>query len=182
MSTAVERLQSIRVADVMTRNVVTVSANSTMAEAVRILAQHQVSGLPVVNELAQCVGILSTTDFARRDQSHNSSNALATPASEHLLVRDEGEGPFQIEYVAENLVSQHMSSAPQTIDAKQSLVDAARYMQGGHIHRLVVVDQRAGPVGVISSLDIIAALVNSLDEQAAEDSRCLGKERNDELV
>jgi len=170
MNTTIDRLQSLHVADAMSQDVVTVSANSTMAEAAVVLSQHAISGVPVVNDLQQCVGILSTTDFARREQSEGSDNPLATPVGEYMLVRDNDTGPFQIEHVAENRVRQHMSPAPQTIKPDQPLVDAARYMLGEHIHRLVVLDESAHPVGVITSLDLIAALVNSVDEQTLEEN------------
>ena len=170
MNASLERLQSIRVADAMSRNVVAVSANATMAEAARLLAQHRVGGVPVTNELGQCVGVLSAADFVKKEQSHEGSSGLETLASEHMLVRDEGSGAFQIEHVAENLVKEYMSSAPQTIAAKQSLIDAAKYMLGEHIHRLIVVDKHASMVGVISSLDVIAAFVNVADEHASTTS------------
>lgn len=100
MNTAMERLQSVRVNDAMSRGMVNVSASSTMAEAAEVLAEHHVSGVPVINELEQCAGILSTTDFAKREQLHKGNETLATPAGEFMLVRDGGHGPFRIDYVA----------------------------------------------------------------------------------
>jgi CBS-domain-containing membrane protein len=167
MNTSLERLQTIRVADAMSRDVVTVSANATLAEAARLLTQHEVSGVPVTDELGQCVGVLSAADFVKKEQAQEGSSGLKTLASEHMLVRDEGSGAFEIEHVAENLVKEFMSSAPQTIVAEQSLIDAAKYMLGEHIHRLIVVDKQASIMGVISALDILAALVNVADEQAS---------------
>ncbi len=165
MSNAMEYLQRLLVSDFMSQDVISVSANSTMAEAAEVLAKHDISGVSVVNELEQCVGILSATDFARRECSQSESDTLSTPAGEYILVHEVGAGPFQIEHVSEDLVRQHMSRALQTIDSQQTLIDAARYMLGEHIHRLVVVDKRARPVGIVSSLDILAALVQAVDEQ-----------------
>jgi CBS-domain-containing membrane protein len=170
MNTAIERLQDLHVADVMSRHVVTVSANSTMAEAAKVLSQHEISGAPVVNELGQCVGILTTTDFARRVHSQDPNDTLSTPAGEFILAHAESSGPYHIEHVEDQFVSKHMCCATQTIDSEQSLIDAARYMIGEHIHHLVVVDAHARPIGVISSLDIFTALVKAIDEQASEES------------
>jgi CBS domain-containing membrane protein len=170
MSTAIERLLNIHVADAMSRHVVTVSANSTMAEAAKVLLQHEISSAPVINELEQCVGILTTTDFARRIRSQDPNDTLSTPAGEFILTRAESSKPYHIEHVDDHLVSEHMSCALQTIDSEQLLIDAARYIIGEHIHHLVVVDAHASPIGVISSLDIFTALVKAIDEQASEES------------
>jgi CBS domain-containing membrane protein len=164
MNSAIDRLLNLHVADAMSRQVVTVSANSSMAEAAKVLSQHEITSAPVVNELEQCVGILTTTDFARRIHSQDANDTLTTPAGEFTLARAESSGLFHIEHVEDHLVSEHMSCAPQTIGSEQILIDAARYMTGEHIHHLVVVDAHARPTGVISSLDVISALVKAIDE------------------
>ncbi|MGH7770020.1 MAG: CBS domain-containing protein, partial [Candidatus Binatia bacterium] len=49
--------------NIMTKEVVTVSAVATVTEAAQILTQQQLSGAPVVNEQGQIVGVLSETDI-----------------------------------------------------------------------------------------------------------------------
>ncbi|HEY3302699.1 MAG TPA: CBS domain-containing protein [Candidatus Binatia bacterium] len=49
--------------NIMTKEVVTVSAAATVTEAARILTQQQLSGAPVVNEHGQIVGVVSETDI-----------------------------------------------------------------------------------------------------------------------
>lgn len=170
MNAAAEQLQGIRVTHAMSRTVVTVSATSTMAAAARLLVQHNISGAPVVNELGQCVGVLSATNFVLRDQGQESCDSPSLLADEFALTSDGDARPFHIEHIAEDRVNQHMCCTLQSIESQRSLIDAARYMQGGHIHRLIVVDQHARPVGVVSSLDIVAALVKLADEPASGES------------
>jgi acetoin utilization protein AcuB len=55
-------LQHIPVATCMTRNPVTVEPNSPLAEAVRLMRDHKVGGLPVVEE-QRLVGIITATDL-----------------------------------------------------------------------------------------------------------------------
>jgi predicted transcriptional regulator len=57
-----------------------------------------------------------------------------------------------------------MSPAVQAIDPGASLLKAARVMCAEHIHRLLVLNESNRPVGVISTMDIVAALVNVVDE------------------
>jgi len=52
--------------DIMTKDVVTVSAAATVREAARILTQQQLSGAPVVDEEGRLVGIVSETDIVAK--------------------------------------------------------------------------------------------------------------------
>jgi CBS domain-containing protein len=51
--------------DLMSRDLVTVSHETPLREAGRLLLLHQISGLPVVEPGGTCVGVLSTTDLLR---------------------------------------------------------------------------------------------------------------------
>ena len=161
MTSLTNQLLNRQVAEVMSREVVTVSANATMAEASQVLLERGVSGAPVVNEFGKCVGVLSWTDFARRDQGQSESESLSVCAGEFELGRDDHSGVLHIERVVEGFVHQHMSSAIQSIDSQQTLWDAARYLHAEHIHRLIVLDSSTRPVGVLSALDIIGACIDS---------------------
>jgi CBS-domain-containing membrane protein len=144
MNSAIERLLSLRVADFMRRSVVTVSVAATMAEAAESFLRYKVSGAPVVDERGHCAGVLSAADFVRREvQSPPRRMANGD------LVED---------------VRTYMSQSVRSIDADATLIDAARAMCGKHVHRLPVLDARGKVVGLISSLDLIAAVVHAIEE------------------
>src|SRR6516164_862003 len=52
--------------DVMVRDVVTVRSDTDVADAVELLSEHDVSALPVVDEVGNLVGILSEADLIHR--------------------------------------------------------------------------------------------------------------------
>jgi len=58
----------MRVKDVMTPNVISVGADETVVNAARLMLQHQISGLPVVNKEGELVDIVSEGDFLRRGE------------------------------------------------------------------------------------------------------------------
>jgi predicted transcriptional regulator len=66
--------------------------------------------------------------------------------------------------LSNDLVQYHMSSAVQTIEHNCSLLDAGRNMCGQHIHRLIALDERSAPVGILSSLDIVATVISAVEE------------------
>ena len=144
MNSAIERLLSLRVADFMCRNVVTVSGAATMEGAAESFLRHKVSGAPVVDEKGHCAGVLSAMDFVRREVQSRPRRMANGDVFE--------------------LVGTYMNRPVISIDAEATLIDAARAMCGKHVHRLPVLDARGQVVGVISSLDLVAAVVHAIEE------------------
>ncbi|HSD85320.1 MAG TPA: CBS domain-containing protein [Anaerolineae bacterium] len=56
-------LSKIKVGDVMTKQVITVTEDTTLEDAARILVDNKIGGLPVVNEAGAIVGIITETDI-----------------------------------------------------------------------------------------------------------------------
>ena len=164
MNSAIERLLTLRVKDLMHGDVVTVPHFATMAEAGQILAKHQISGAPVVDEVDRVIGVISSTDFALRESKLAESENQIVGQLEYVLVKGDNHDSNRIEQIAENQVQQHMSTGIQTIDPEASIIQAARYMCGEHIHRLLVIDENQHAKGVVTSLDIVSALVKSVEE------------------
>ncbi len=156
MNTVHQQLRHLKAEDIMSRDVVVVTTNSTMAEAADLLSKHQISGAPVIDELGRCVGVLSGTDYVHSKAGHLDSNI------DHPLTK---AGCYQIEDVQHDLVRRHMTPAVQTVDQKCSLLQAARCMCGEHLHRLIVIDESGAPVGIITSLDLVAATIAAADEE-----------------
>jgi len=144
MNSAIERLLSLRVADIMRRNVVTIMAAATMTEAAESFLRHKVSGVPVVDEDGHCAGVLSAADFVRREVQ-----PLQRRTENGESVED---------------VRTYMTPSVHSIDSDATLIDAARAMCGKHVHRLPVLDTRGKVVGVMSSLDLVAAVVHAIEE------------------
>lgn len=160
MNSTFEGLKSLSVEDVMTRNVVTVMANNTMSEAADVFFEHEITGAPVIDESGRCVGVLSATDFV-----HSKAEELdGRRRVGHFLCSSHPSGVYNIDEVRHDLVRSHMSTAVQTMDQKAPLLKAAKCMCKEHVHRLIVVDQSSTPVGILTSLDVVAAIVNAVDK------------------
>ena len=59
----------MKVAEVMTREVLTVGQDTSVLEAARLMLQHKISGLPVVDDAKNLIGIVSEGDFLRRRET-----------------------------------------------------------------------------------------------------------------
>ncbi|TWU27473.1 CBS domain-containing protein [Bythopirellula polymerisocia] len=159
MSSSLEQLTILRVGQVMARDVVTVGVDDTMSAAADMLKTYGVTGLPVVDSSGRCVGVLSATDFVgwESEESHTHSPTAHFDAT---LAQKEVSLP---EVSDETLVRAHMSATVQTIREHLSIVEAGRLMCQDHIHRLIVVDRQGRPVGIVSSLDLVSALVHGAE-------------------
>jgi predicted transcriptional regulator len=160
ISSVENNLAALLVEDVMTHEVVTVAVNNTMSEAADVFFEHQITGAPVVDELGHCVGMLSATDFA-----HSKAEELdGRKQVGNFLCSRHPSGLYSIDEVRHDLVKSHMSSAIKTMDQDAPLLTAARCMCREHVHRLLVIDTSGSPVGILTSLDLIAAMISAVED------------------
>ena len=152
----------MQVRDVMTRNVITVKPDESILVAARLMLQHRVSGLPVVDAKGALVGIVTEGDFLRRGEI---GTARRRPKWLEFII---GHGRLAQEYVhsAGRKVAEVMTPDPYTIDEDASLEAVVEAMERRRIKRLPVV--RGGRlVGIVSRANLMHALA-SLAHAAAQ--------------
>jgi CBS domain-containing membrane protein len=161
-------LSKLVVRDVMRPSVVTVPASAELGQAAALMQANLVNCLPVVDDQARCVGVLTATDFVSRFAERvSSTRPLAGDAmslAESGLCRS-----LLLEESPPDYVRPRMSAAVQTVRADTPLRAAARLMSATGLHHLLVLDDSCRPAGVISSLDIVSALVSEPTETIAEE-------------
>lgn len=125
------------VADAMAIAPVVVRSSASLTDAARLMDQHRISGLPVVDAAGSLVGVLSQTDLAR------------VRATEYLWSNWHG------------LAVRHLMSHPaEIVHPSVPLALAVQKMERLRIHRLIVVDDRDEtlPIGVLSLTDVVHAI------------------------
>lgn len=162
MITAINRLRTLKVSDVMAKNVVEVSANQSMKEVTKQFAANNISSAPVIDDQGRCVGMLSAIDYLKPDSSQHEHDEAPLAMQRYSLEQDESQDSLGIVTVLDK-VDCYMTNAVQSIAADASLLDAARVMCTAHIHHLPVLDDER-VVGIVSTLDIVAAMMNAVDE------------------
>jgi len=124
--------QSRTVGEVMTANPVSIVETASLQEAAGILDSRKITGLPVVDASGLLVGVLSQTDLVR------------VRANQHLVSNWPGLA-----------VGQVMTKPALTIAVTATLEEAAQAMETSRVHRLVVTDGAATPIGIISTSDLV---------------------------
>jgi len=164
--------------DVMTRNVISIDPDATVLQAARLMLQHRISGLPVIDKGGQLVGVISEGDFLRRRETkteHRRSRWL-----EFLM----GPGRVAAEYSHSHgsKVSEVMTTDVETVDDVTPLEDIVELMERRRIKRVPVMCGRE-VVGIVTRSNLMHAMV-SLARAAqgpAEDDASIRERLLDEI-
>ncbi|MGP0128828.1 MAG: CBS domain-containing protein [cyanobacterium endosymbiont of Rhopalodia musculus] len=147
------------VADVMTPNPITVTPQTPLQEAIKLLAEKHISGLPVVNDLGKLVGVISETDLMWRESGIEASPYIMILDS-IIYLQNPARYEKEIHKVLGQTVGEVMSSKPISVQSSQSLREAAHIMHTKKISRLPVVDNQGDKViGLLTQGDIIRSMV-----------------------
>jgi CBS domain-containing protein len=130
----------MKVAELMRTDVKTIGPDATIAEAVELLAEGHVSGLPVLDKHDRIVGVLSSSDILEAE-------AEATGADRDRLFDN-------------TTVAELMTTTPHLTAPDLDIREAAQQMLYLDVHRLFV-EQNGTLVGVISQSDLVRALATS---------------------
>jgi CBS domain-containing protein len=148
--------------DVMVSDVITVKPDATVQEAAQLMLANRISGLPVVDDSAKLVGIISEGDLLRRAPEGTWPKAWGPPPrrgwAKLLMAPDE----LDTEYVAKHdrKVGDIMTRDIVSAGLKTSIPDVAALMVHHRIKRVPII-QDGRVVGIVSRANIVEALSGS---------------------
>jgi CBS domain-containing protein len=149
------RPHRLTVEDVMTREVISVSAAATFHEMTELMSRHGISALPVVADGGRLLGVVSEADLLLK-QDPPSARHRWTPESERTATRRRK---------SEAVVALGVMSTPAlTVGPRASLVSAIRLLQRHQVKRLIVVDEDDQIIGIASRRDLLAGFARTDDE------------------
>ncbi|MFD5411988.1 CBS domain-containing protein [Streptomyces nojiriensis] len=129
-------MKHIKVGDLMTDEVVAVVSATSFKDVAKLLAQHDISGLPVVDDEDRVVGVVSESDLLIRQGTPVAPHSEASP-------------------LAEVTAGEVMSTPAVTVHAEETAADAARLMTRRNVERLPVVDEEDRLVGIVTRRDLL---------------------------
>jgi CBS domain-containing protein len=150
------------VADVMSRDPIVVRAETPLNEAIQILAERHISGLPVVDDVGKLVGIISETDLMWQE------TGVTPPAyimflDSVIYLKNPATYERDLHKALGQTVGEVMSKNPITISPDKTLREAATIMHDRSVHRLPVLDETDQVIGILTRGDIIRAMAASQD-------------------
>lgn len=150
------------VADVMSRDPIVVRPETPLNEAIQILAERHISGLPVVDDVGKLVGIISETDLMWQE------TGVTPPAyimflDSVIYLKNPATYERDLHKALGQTVGEVMSKNPITISSDKTLREAATIMHDRSVHRLPVLDTTGQVIGILTRGDIIRAMAASQD-------------------
>lgn len=143
-------------ADIMTREVITVSLTTTVQELAKILATHDISGAPVVDEHGGIIGVVTESDLIDQNKKVHIPTVVSILDSFFFL-----ENPDKMEQemrkIAGSTVAEIYSSPARTVTLSTPIDEIATIMAEKGIHTLPVVED-GKLCGIIGKKDIIRSI------------------------
>jgi len=162
----------MNVADVMTKEVISVTPETTIAEAAGLMLAHRISGLPVVDEAGAVVGVVSEGDLLRR--SETGTERRHSRWFEFLIT----PGRLAEDYSRANArkVGEVMTAEVVAVAPGDSLAEVVRLMEHHRIRRLPVIEG-GRLAGIVSRANMVRALLQNLAAPKAAGSDAEIRER-----
>jgi CBS domain-containing protein len=145
------------VAELMNRDVLTVLPTTPLSEAIKILVDRQISGLPVVDEAGKLVGVISESDLMWREKGLDRPPYIMLLDSV-IYLQNPAKHERDLHKVLGQTVGEVMTAQAISITADTTIPAAARIMHEKKIHRLPVIDAEERPIGIITQSDIVRGI------------------------
>jgi CBS domain-containing membrane protein len=145
------KLAGVRCADIMSRDLVTVSHSTPLEDAWALLRERRIKALPVVDNDFRIVGIVTLADFMRAAELQGQGYQGMDARLRKLLgaIGPSGKPP---------VVGQIMTRQVRVAGMQRYLVDLVPLFGGSGHHHLPIIGDDGRLVGIITQSDMVAAL------------------------
>jgi CBS domain-containing membrane protein len=148
------RFGVITCGEIMSKDVVTISPSTPLAEAWRLLRHHHLHALPVLGAGRRVAGIVAQGDFL-----HHAGLDEFRTVGERL--RELAGFVFGYRSDRPEVAAQIMSTNVTTVRADEPIAELVPVMANSGLHHIPVVDDAGVFVGIVSQSDLLAALYES---------------------
>ncbi|MGH3018009.1 MAG: CBS domain-containing protein [Gaiellaceae bacterium] len=143
----------MRVADVMTVDVVTVDKETSLRDVAALLTERRISGLPVVDE-GRVVGVVSEGDIVAKERGRTAERRGLFG----ILLDDRATVELKLEA---RTAEAAMTSPALTIGPDRPVAEAAGLMVDEGVNRLPVVNADGTLLGIVTRADLVRVFVRS---------------------
>lgn len=149
---ALERIAcSVRAPDIMTRSVLTVRRETPLKDVAAIMAENDISGVPVVDEGRRVIGVISEKDFCMHMGDRRAKSLMAVVAD---CVRNRGCLAMTIR---DQRAGDIMTAPAITVPEDATLLVITTALTENGINRVPVVDLAGVLTGIVSRADVVRA-------------------------
>ena len=143
----ISRSRATKIGEVMTADVITVPLGTSLPEAARLITDHHITGLPVVDPDGRLAGIITEADFV---SVLDADEASVAEEIFHMFTKR----PYA-DKRAGCVVEDVMTREPVTLRENDTIHQAVEAMSRHHIGRIVVTDEADRVMGILAGADLI---------------------------
>jgi len=145
----------LKAKDFMTKDVITIKADATVEELARLLIEHRISGVPVVDDKKRLIGIVTENDLISQNKRLHIPTIIRL--FDAFIVFGSGRLEEEIKKMAATTVSDICTKKIVSITEDTLLSEAATIMSEKNIHLLPVLRGDI-IVGIVGKADIVKAI------------------------
>ena len=144
--------------DIMTKEIISVTPETEIAQAAKLLLTNRINGVPVINDAGELVGILCQSDLIIQ-QKNIPIPSLFTLLDGFIPLTSSKKIDKEVEKIAATKAADAMTANPVTVNSDTGIEDVAALMVEKSYHTLPVVD--AGKlVGIVGKEDVLRTLIS----------------------
>ncbi|WP_295632916.1 CBS domain-containing protein [uncultured Mitsuokella sp.] len=147
------------VKDIMTKNVITVKKDASIREIAQTIVDHDISGLPVVDEEGKVCGIVSEGDLVRKEFAPELPDELCILGA---VIYYSGLREYQDAFrkIAAISAEQLMTKKVVAVHEDDDVSKVAKIMYDKHVKRVPVLDGEKHLLGIVSRRDIVKMMLS----------------------
>jgi CBS-domain-containing membrane protein len=147
----------LKVKDIMTRELITISPETEIIQATKLLLENRINGIPVTDETGKLVGILCQSDLIAQ-QKKLPIPSFFTFLDGLITLTSMKQIEKQVQKIAAITVAQAMTPNPVTVQPDTDIETVAALMVDRSFHTIPVVD-KGKLVGIVGKEDILKTLI-----------------------
>jgi CBS-domain-containing membrane protein len=144
--------------DIMTREVVSVSPDSSNRELARLLLSHNISGVPVLDGNNRLCGIATESDLIYQNKKYRAP-AVITILDSFLFLDSPDKMERELKKIAGATVQDIYTKAVISIHPDTPLDEIATIMTEKKVHTLPVISDSGDMVGIVGKKDLIRTIL-----------------------
>lgn len=142
--------------DIMTKNVTTVGAATTIEELARILMEYKISGAPVVDDAGDLIGIVTENDLISRDKRLHIPTVMRL-FDAFIILESQSKIEKEIKRMTAITVNDIYTKEVITVTEGTPVQDIATIMSEKKVHLIPVVEGKK-ILGIIGKIDLIKGI------------------------
>jgi CBS-domain-containing membrane protein len=153
----------LKVEDIMTKDVITVSPDTEILVATKILLEKHINGVPVLDDAGNLVGILCQSDLIVQ-QKKIPTPSLFTLLDGFIPLTSQKKIEKEVQKIAATTVAQAMTPNPVVVPPDTTIEAVAALMVDKSFHTLPVVDE-GKLIGIIGKEDVLRTLMGKTESK-----------------